>query len=430
MTYAVQNRATGKDGIGRRSYQVKVQPPIEFTDFAFEEQVANLEASWEIDSKASFQAPCDSTTNGTQTHSSSLHLLSLEQRFLCSVVHAATPAVTLTSKRIPWIVLATDLVKVTLAWIVLATDLVKVKFKQPQMIALTFALTRVRFSLPYRAAMAMDFGQFCLVPKREASYKGWRCGSCQMYNLALAQEEYSNLQVHRANLQLWLSHIYLTGLSHIYLTGLSHIYLTGSVSYLPHRAQSCIYLTGLSLVSTSQGTGLSRIYLTGLSRIYLTGLSHISLTGLSRIYLTGLSRIYLTGLSCIYLTGLSLISTSQGSLISTSQGSLVSTSQGSVLYLPHRAQSCIYLTGHRALSYLPHRALSYLPHRALSYLPHRAQSHISLTGLSLISPSQGSLVSTSQGSLVSTSQGSVSYLPHRALLYLPHRAQSRIYLKS
>ena len=39
------------------------------TDFALEEQVANLEASWEIDSKASFpQAPYNSTSNGTQTH--------------------------------------------------------------------------------------------------------------------------------------------------------------------------------------------------------------------------------------------------------------------------------------------------------------------------------------------------------------------------
>ena len=54
-----------------------------------------------IDSKASFpQAPYDSTTNGTQTHPSSLHLPSLEQCFLCSVIHAATPVVTLTSNRI------------------------------------------------------------------------------------------------------------------------------------------------------------------------------------------------------------------------------------------------------------------------------------------------------------------------------------------
>ena len=54
-----------------------------------------------MDSKASFpQAPYDSTTNGTQTQSSSLHLMSLEECFLSSVVSAATPVVTLTSKRV------------------------------------------------------------------------------------------------------------------------------------------------------------------------------------------------------------------------------------------------------------------------------------------------------------------------------------------
>ena len=54
-----------------------------------------------MDSKASFpQAPYDSTTNGTQTQSSSLHLVSLEECFLSSVVSAATPVVTLASKRV------------------------------------------------------------------------------------------------------------------------------------------------------------------------------------------------------------------------------------------------------------------------------------------------------------------------------------------
>ena len=49
-----------------------------------------------MDSKASFpQAPYDSTTNGTQTQSSSLHLVSLEEWFLSSVVSATTPVVTL-----------------------------------------------------------------------------------------------------------------------------------------------------------------------------------------------------------------------------------------------------------------------------------------------------------------------------------------------
>ena len=33
-------------------------------------------------------------------------------------------------------------------------------------IPLTFALTRVRLSLPYRAAVAVDFEQFCLVATR------------------------------------------------------------------------------------------------------------------------------------------------------------------------------------------------------------------------------------------------------------------------
>ena len=63
--------------------------------------MASLEASWEIDSKASFpQAPYDSTTNGTQTQSSSLHLVSLDECFLSSVISAATPVVTLASKRV------------------------------------------------------------------------------------------------------------------------------------------------------------------------------------------------------------------------------------------------------------------------------------------------------------------------------------------
>ena len=54
-------------------------------------------ASWEI--KASFsQALYDSTTNGTQTQASSSHLASFEQCFLCSVVQAAAPVVTLASK--------------------------------------------------------------------------------------------------------------------------------------------------------------------------------------------------------------------------------------------------------------------------------------------------------------------------------------------
>ena len=61
--------------------------------------MASREASWKVDSKASFpQAPYDSTTNGTQ--SSSLHLVSLEECFLSSVVCAATPVVTLASKRV------------------------------------------------------------------------------------------------------------------------------------------------------------------------------------------------------------------------------------------------------------------------------------------------------------------------------------------
>ena len=63
--------------------------------------MASQEASWEIDSKASFpQAPYDSTTNGTQTQSSSLHLVSLDEYFLSSVVSAATPVITLASKRV------------------------------------------------------------------------------------------------------------------------------------------------------------------------------------------------------------------------------------------------------------------------------------------------------------------------------------------
>ena len=63
--------------------------------------MASREASWEIDSKASFpQAPYDSTTNGTQTQSSSLHLVSLDECLLSSVVSAATPVVTLASKRV------------------------------------------------------------------------------------------------------------------------------------------------------------------------------------------------------------------------------------------------------------------------------------------------------------------------------------------
>ena len=82
--------ATGKAGNG-----------ISTTDFALEEQVANWEASWEINSRAYFpQALYNSTTYGTQTHPSSLHLPSLEQCFLCSVIHEATPVVTLASKRI------------------------------------------------------------------------------------------------------------------------------------------------------------------------------------------------------------------------------------------------------------------------------------------------------------------------------------------
>ena len=67
---------------------MKVQPSfssISTTDFALEEQVANREVNWEID---------------FLNHPSSLHLLSLEQCFLCSFVHAATPVVTLASKRI------------------------------------------------------------------------------------------------------------------------------------------------------------------------------------------------------------------------------------------------------------------------------------------------------------------------------------------
>ena len=57
--------------------------------------MAKREASWEIDSKASFpQAPYDSTTNGTQTQASSSHLASFDQCFLCSVVRAAAPVVT------------------------------------------------------------------------------------------------------------------------------------------------------------------------------------------------------------------------------------------------------------------------------------------------------------------------------------------------
>ena len=57
------------------------------------------DASWEIDSKASFsQAPHNSTTNDTHTQASSSHLASFEQCFLCSVVRAAAPVVTLASK--------------------------------------------------------------------------------------------------------------------------------------------------------------------------------------------------------------------------------------------------------------------------------------------------------------------------------------------
>ena len=46
------------------------------------------------------QAPYDSTTSGTQTKSSSLHLMSLEECFLSSVVCEATPVVALASKRV------------------------------------------------------------------------------------------------------------------------------------------------------------------------------------------------------------------------------------------------------------------------------------------------------------------------------------------
>ena len=60
--------------------------------------MASQEASWDIDSKASFpQAPYDSTTNGAQTQSSFLHLVSLDECFLSSVVSAV---VTLASKRV------------------------------------------------------------------------------------------------------------------------------------------------------------------------------------------------------------------------------------------------------------------------------------------------------------------------------------------
>ena len=63
--------------------------------------MASREASWEMDSTTSFpQAPYDSTTNDTQTQSSSLHLVSLDECFLSSVVSAATPVVTLASKRV------------------------------------------------------------------------------------------------------------------------------------------------------------------------------------------------------------------------------------------------------------------------------------------------------------------------------------------
>ena len=56
-------------------------------------------SKWLVKKQASFpQAPYDPTTNGTQ--SSSLHLVSLEECFLSSVVCAATPVVTLASKRV------------------------------------------------------------------------------------------------------------------------------------------------------------------------------------------------------------------------------------------------------------------------------------------------------------------------------------------
>ena len=102
LPYIALTEATGKDGNCISSYQVKVQPPVRTTDFALDEQVASRDASWEIDSKASFpQAPYDdSTTNGTQTQSSSLHLVSLDECFLSSVVSAATPVVKLASKRV------------------------------------------------------------------------------------------------------------------------------------------------------------------------------------------------------------------------------------------------------------------------------------------------------------------------------------------
>ena len=98
--------AIGKDGNGISSYQAKVQRPVKCsvstTDLALEEQVANREASWEIDSKASFSSPGSIGFNHQwyTNPSKFITFAVIGKWYLCSVIHAATPVVTLASKRI------------------------------------------------------------------------------------------------------------------------------------------------------------------------------------------------------------------------------------------------------------------------------------------------------------------------------------------
>ena len=67
------------DGNDISSYQMKIQPSVELSNFALEEQVANQEDSWEIDSKASFppriQPPM--VHRSIQVHYICLHLTEL-----------------------------------------------------------------------------------------------------------------------------------------------------------------------------------------------------------------------------------------------------------------------------------------------------------------------------------------------------------------
>ena len=64
------------DGNDISSYQMKIQPSVELSNFALEEQVANVEASWEIDSKASFP-PRIQPHRSIQVHYLCLHLTEL-----------------------------------------------------------------------------------------------------------------------------------------------------------------------------------------------------------------------------------------------------------------------------------------------------------------------------------------------------------------